>query len=118
MAMIRMRLDPVRPSMLSSEDAVRLAQMSPEEIEQNARTDADNQPSSEEELLRGETGRRIRTLRGRLNLTQSAFAQHYQINIGRLRDLEQGRTTPDSAMLAYIKVIEKEPAAVDRALAC
>jgi putative transcriptional regulator len=117
MATIRMRLDPAKPPVLATSDAACLAGLSPDVVEQNARDDADNPPSSETDLLRGETGRRIRKLRARLGLTQNAFAEHYQISIGRLRDLEQGRTTPDSAMLAYLKVIEREPAAVDRALA-
>jgi hypothetical protein len=34
----------------------------------------------------------------------------------RLRDLEQGRTHADSALLAYLTVIEKDPEAVRRAL--
>jgi putative transcriptional regulator len=40
----------------------------------------------------------------------------YRIGLARLRDLEQGRTQADSALLAYLTVIEKEPAAVRRAL--
>lgn len=40
----------------------------------------------------------------------------YRINVGRLRDLEQGRTQPDSAMLAYLTVIAREREAVERAL--
>jgi putative transcriptional regulator len=34
-----------------------------------------------------------------------------------LRDLEQGRTMPDSALLTYLTVIAREPEAVRRALA-
>jgi putative transcriptional regulator len=34
-----------------------------------------------------------------------------------LRDLEQGRTQADSALLAYLAVIEQEPEVVKRALA-
>ncbi len=88
-----------------------------EEIEQNALDDPDNPPSTEEELDRGVAGRRVRLLRQSLNLSQPQFAERYRINLGRLRDIEQGRTMPDSAFLAYITVIEQEREAVDRALA-
>jgi putative transcriptional regulator len=36
--------------------------------------------------------------------------------VRRMRDLEQGRTRPDSALLAYLRVIDREPEAVKRAL--
>lgn len=59
----------------------------------------------------------VKGLRRRLGLTQAAFAARYGFNIGRLRDWEQGRSAPDGAVRAYLKVIEREPAAVERALA-
>jgi putative transcriptional regulator len=49
-------------------------------------------------------------------LSQAAFAKTYRINVARLRDLEQGRTQADSALLAYLTVIERDPDAVRRAL--
>ncbi len=60
--------------------------------------------------------RRVQAVRARTGLSQRRFAEAYRINVGRLRDLEQGRTQPDSAMLAYLAVIEREPQAVERAL--
>ncbi|AVO43964.1 helix-turn-helix domain-containing protein [Phreatobacter cathodiphilus] len=115
--MARFTLDPRNPPRLSPEEAARLDAMTPEEIEQNALDDPDNPPSTEEELDRGVAGRRVRLLRQSLNLSQPAFAERYRINVARLRDIEQGRTMPDSAFLAYITVIETEREAVDRALA-
>jgi DNA-binding transcriptional regulator YiaG len=41
--------------------------------------------------------------------SQPRFAERYRINLGGLRDLEQGRYTPDSAMLAYLRVIAPAP---------
>jgi hypothetical protein len=32
----------------------------------------------------------------------------FHINVGRLRDLEQGRTAADSALLAYPRIIDRE----------
>jgi transcriptional regulator with XRE-family HTH domain len=53
---------------------------------------------------------------GRAPVSQRQFAEAFRINVARLRDLEQGRTQPDSAMLAYLTVIAREPEAVERAL--
>jgi putative transcriptional regulator len=48
---------------------------------------------------------------------KEAFALRYGFNIGRLRDLEQRRTKPDSVVRAYWLVIQKKPDAVRDALA-
>lgn len=117
MTKVKFVLDPRNPPRLSAESIARLDALTPEEIEQNALDDPDNPPSTEEELQRGVTGRRIRRLRESLCLSQPQFAERYRISLGRLRDIEQGRTMPDSAFLAYITVIETEREAVDRALA-
>lgn len=60
---------------------------------------------------------RVRHARRRSGLTQEAFAERYRIPVGTLRDWEQGRREPDAAALAYLRVIEREPEAVARALA-
>lgn len=58
----------------------------------------------------------VKGLRQQLRLTQAEFSARFGFNIGRLRDWEQGRSVPDSAVRAYLKVIAKDPSAVDRAL--
>ena len=58
----------------------------------------------------------VKALRGRLALTQEQFAARFNLNVARLRDWEQGRSQPDSAVRAYLTVIEQEPGVVDRAL--
>ncbi len=117
MAIVRYRLDPANPPRMNDEAKARLDAMTDEDLMRNALEDPDNPPWTEDEFLRGHTGRRIRLLRQTLDLTQPQFAERYRINLARLRDLEQGRTTPDSAFLAYLTVIEREREAVDRALA-
>jgi putative transcriptional regulator len=72
---------------------------------------------SEEEVARMAIGAPIQRIRRRTGLSQAQFAAQYRINLARLRDLEQGRTHPDSALLAYLTVIDKEPELVRRALA-
>ena len=56
-------------------------------------------------------------IRRALELTQEEFAARYHIPIGTLRDWEQGRTEPDQANQAYLKVIAADPEFVRRALA-
>jgi putative transcriptional regulator len=58
----------------------------------------------------------VRAMRRKLGMTQETFAIRYGITLARVRDWEQGRSAPDGAVRAYLKVIEKEPAAVERAL--
>ena len=116
MAIVRRELDPNSQRRLSSEARARIDALTSEEIEENARTDHDNPPLTDEELSRGLLGRRVRRAREELGLSQKKFATRYAINLRRLQDWEQGRFAPDSAMLAYLKVIEREPETVRRIL--
>jgi putative transcriptional regulator len=59
---------------------------------------------------------RVKTLRRALHLTQEEFADRYHIPLGTLRDWEQGRSEPDQPARAYLKVIARDPKAVERAL--
>jgi hypothetical protein len=45
------------------------------------------------------------------------LAARFRIPLGTVRDWEQGRREPDAAALAYLRVTEREPEAVERALA-
>jgi putative transcriptional regulator len=59
----------------------------------------------------------VRAMRQKLGLTQEEFAIRYGLTLARVRDWEQNRSSPDGAVRAYLKVIEREPKAVERALA-
>ena len=59
----------------------------------------------------------VRALRSKLGLSQSEFASTYGISLRTLQEWEQGRTSPDSAVRAYLTVIERNPQAVIEALA-
>jgi putative transcriptional regulator len=59
----------------------------------------------------------VRAMRRKLGMTQENFAIRYGLTLARVRDWEQGRSAPDGAVRAYLKVIDKEPEAVERALA-
>jgi putative transcriptional regulator len=58
----------------------------------------------------------IRALREKLGLSQSEFADRYQIALRTLQQWEQGRCVPDGPARAYLKVIAHNPGAVQRAL--
>ena len=59
----------------------------------------------------------VRKMRQKLGMTQEAFALRYGLTLARVRDWEQNRSAPDGAARAYLRVIEREPEAVERALA-
>jgi putative transcriptional regulator len=91
--------------------------MTEDEIEKNARDDPDNPPLTDEELARVRSVKLVREVRTKTGLSQGAFAKRFHINIGRLRDLEQGRTSADSALVAYLHVIARAQKTVERVLA-
>lgn len=119
MAIVRKRIDLANPPPLTDRQKAELARldaMTDEEIERNALEDPDNPPFTEEELERLAIAAPIQRARRRMGLTQEEFAARFHIGLARLRDWEQGRYKPDSAALAYLKVIAREPDAVLRAL--
>ena len=58
----------------------------------------------------------VKVMRRALGLTQEEFAGRFQIPLGTLRDWEQGKTQPDQAARAYLRVIARNPRAVVEAL--
>jgi putative transcriptional regulator len=58
----------------------------------------------------------VKRIRWQLGLSQEDFAKRFEIPVGTIRDWEQGRSRPDRAAAAYLKVIGSDPALVDRAL--
>ena len=91
--------------------------LSEEEVHKAALNDPDAQPLSEEQLAKMRRPSSVKRLRIKLGLSQTEFAERFQIPIGTLRDWEQHRSDPDQAALSYLKVIEVDPEFVARALA-
>src|SRR5262247_3664012 len=58
----------------------------------------------------------VKKIRQRLGLSQEAFAQTYGFALSAVRDWEQGRRKPERSARILLKIVEKEPAAVTRAL--
>jgi putative transcriptional regulator len=107
--MASFKLDPKAPPRFGAEQRARLDAMTPDEIEAAALADADNPPLTDDELRRMTAARLVKVARAATGLPQSKFATTYKIKLGRLRDLEQGRTEADSAMQAYLRVIARDP---------
>ena len=59
----------------------------------------------------------VRKIRTRLGLSQEAFAKTYGFALSAVRDWEQGRRRPERSARVLLKIVEKEPEAVTRALA-
>ncbi len=59
----------------------------------------------------------VKAIRQRLGLTQMAFARRYGLSLGSVRNWEQGCRQPEGPARILLRVIEREPEAVQRALA-
>ena len=58
----------------------------------------------------------VRKARKRLGLSQDDFAQAFGVSASTLRKWEQGQRTPTGAARTLLKIVEREPRAVMRAL--
>ncbi|WP_296581679.1 helix-turn-helix domain-containing protein [Xanthobacter sp.] len=58
----------------------------------------------------------VKAIRRHLGLSQAAFAARFGFSPGAVRDWEQARKRPDPSTRVLLKVIEREPDAVARAL--
>ena len=59
----------------------------------------------------------VRTVRQKTGLSQGEFAARYALNLRTVQEWEQGRSEPDLATRAYLTVIDRNPQAVEEALA-
>ena len=59
----------------------------------------------------------VKAIRGRLGLTQDEFASRFGFSVRTLQHWEQGLRTPEGPSRAYLLVIDRDPAAVQKALA-
>lgn len=101
----------------TEEDRRRFEAMTDVEINAAALSDPDCPPLTEEQLARMKRITIARSARWRSGMTQQAFADAFGFTIGRLRDLEQGRTQPDKATESYLRLIREDAKAVIEMLA-
>jgi putative transcriptional regulator len=59
----------------------------------------------------------VRAVRRKLHLTQEEFAGRFAVPIATLKDWEQNRRTPVGPSRVLLTIIDRDPAAVERALA-
>ena len=59
----------------------------------------------------------VGALRAQMGLSQAAFAARFGFSLDAVQNWEQGRRRPEGAARALLRVIEREPEAVQRALA-
>lgn len=58
----------------------------------------------------------VREIRGKLGLSQGAFAARFGFSVGAVREWEQGRRRPEQAARTLLLVIAHNPQAVTEAL--
>ena len=58
----------------------------------------------------------VREIRNRLGMTQQEFSGRFGFSVNTLRHWEQGKRVPEGPARAYLIVIARDPAAVQRAL--
>ncbi|MGR4864811.1 helix-turn-helix domain-containing protein [Caulobacter sp. LARHSG274] len=58
----------------------------------------------------------VKAIRRRLGLTQAAFAARFGFSTAAVTDWEQRRRRPEAAARTLLMIIDREPAAVERAL--
>ncbi len=63
------------------------------------------------------SAQRILALRKRMKLSRQKFADRFGLDARALQDWEQGRRVPDRAARVLLTVIDRDPEAVERALA-
>lgn len=77
------------------------------------------------EIMRGERApsrvfhykaMKVKEIRQKLGLTQSGFAKMICVSVATVRNWEQGRTYPEGAAIALLRVAEAKPEAVLEAL--
>jgi putative transcriptional regulator len=90
--------------------------MTDAEVRAAAEADPDNPPLTEDEIARLEPVPVPKAIREKLGMTQQEFARTYHLSLSALRDWEQQRYQPDQAARTLLRVIERSPEAVRRAL--
>jgi putative transcriptional regulator len=58
----------------------------------------------------------VKAIRAKLQMTQEEFAGSFGFSVNTLRHWEQGIRQPEGATRAYLRVIERDPKAVQKAL--
>lgn len=107
--------------MKSRTDWKKLKAMTEKEILSAAKSDADAQSLTDVQLKKFKRIHPpkevdVRNIRDKLHLSQEEFALYFGVSVRTLQEWEQHRRTPTATARNFLKVIEREPKAVQRAL--
>lgn len=94
-----------------------LRKLSDKEIERRASSDPDSKPLTDRERRTLRRSPRSKMIRMALGMTQEEFARSFELSLATVRDWEQGRSEPDSQGKTLLKLIERIPQQVRKALA-
>jgi putative transcriptional regulator len=98
-------------------DVAKVLATTDEDIARQIAEDPDTAPEmTDEEAARVRVEYPVKAIRERLGVTQEEFARMFRVSVGTLRGWEQRRRHPRGAALALLRVIDREPEAVRRAL--
>ena len=111
------RPDRKRPRRLTNTEAAQLDSRTDEELTAAAENDPDNLPLDDRTLARLRRPLDVKAIRKGLKLTQQQFAQEFGLELRTVQDWEQGRVLPTGAARTLLRIIERDPEAVRRALA-
>jgi putative transcriptional regulator len=86
-----------------------------------AKADQDAQPLTAKQLKRFKRIRspkevNVKVIRNKLHLSQQEFADFFGVSIRTIQEWEQHRRSPTATARNFLKVIEREPIAVQKAL--
>lgn len=102
-------------------DRERLRRTTDAEIARQIAADPDTAPDMAEandwRLVANPPVPDVKAIRKRLGLSQAAFAGRFGLSLRTLQQWEQGRAVPDRPARILLRVIERAPETVERALA-
>lgn len=116
MGTIRVKVDQKNP-LRGKTDFAKLRSLSEEEINRRALSDPDCPPLTHEELSEMERVPDVKAIRAKLKVTQEEFASRYGLSLRTVQDWEQDRFDPDQASRTLLRLIERIPTEVAKALA-
>lgn len=119
MPIVRRSLSEIRKSKPRA-DRERIRRTTDEEIDAMITSDADTAPDMSGRDWRKVLNPRIpevRMIRRKLRLSQSEFARRFGFSVRTVQEWEQGRAIPDRPARILLRVIERSPKTVERAVA-
>ncbi len=114
--MARLKLDIAadRPARLDPATKARFRAITEDQVE--ALSVGEEHANTDDELAAAHASRRLKMIRKAQNRTQDGVSRLLQIPVATIRDWEQGRREPEAEALALLRILEREPEAVRRAM--